>query len=84
MLLNNNLDKSMIFIAPVTLIIMFAGIVVSILGIFNGDSSENFEKFAKYKEFIFATFIATLIVFTIFLHLQKRVHKEVFLGFKNQ
>ena len=45
MLLNNNLDKSMIFIAPVTLIIMFAGIFVSILGIFNGDSSENFEKF---------------------------------------
>ena len=45
MLLNNNLDKSMMLIAPVTLIIMFAGVFISVLGMLNGDSSENFEKF---------------------------------------
>ena len=42
MLLNNNLDKSMVFIAPVTLITMFAGICQAIFGIFTEESNVKF------------------------------------------
>lgn len=71
----------MIFIAPITLIVMFAGIAQAIFGIFDEESDVKFE---KYRGFILATVVMAMIVFTIFLHLQKRVHKEVFLGYKNQ
>ena len=83
MLLNNNLDKSMIFFAPATLLTMFAGIVQSNFGIYDSTKGLSNETFQKYKGFIFATVVMAMIVFTIFLHMQKKIHKEVFLGLKN-
>ena len=77
MLLNNNLDKSMIFITPVTLIALFYGIVVSIFDIDEKTMSGNNGQ-------IFVTLIFCTCIFAIFMYLQKRIHKEVFLGIKNR
>ena len=76
MLLNNNLETSMILILPLTLFGLFYGLVEAVFG--------GADAMSVYSSQIFITLQFGSGAFVVFLYLQKRVHKEVFLGFKNR
>jgi hypothetical protein len=74
-LLNNNLERGMMLVLPVTLFFLFYGMV-----------SATFEgvELTSYTVQIFITLSFGTLAFCIFMYLQKRVHKEVFMGMKNR
>lgn len=75
MLLNNSLDKSMIVIAPLALTALFVGIL-------NAAFDLTQEMSGRVQSIILTLLFGTFI-FMLFLYLQKRIHKEVFLSYKN-
>lgn len=77
-LMNNTLDKAMILVTPLTLFSMFFGFIKAT---FQDTTPKDVR---KHNIQLMVTLSFGTICFCIFMYLQKRVHKEVYLGIKNR